>query len=110
VVLNYIYAKAYTTAASKTGSLTTHTVGLKVPVDQITLALSAGTGSLDSYTTASGTSKAGDARLSDTTLGAYYAFDKSTSAYFVGSLTTIGSQSVQSGSVKTANIGLQYKF
>lgn len=111
VVLNYIYAKAYTTAASKTGSLTTHTVGLKVPVDQITLALSAGTGSLDSYTTASASSlTAGDARLSDTTLGAYYAFDKSTSAYFVGSLTTIGSQSVQSGSVKTANIGLQYKF
>jgi predicted porin len=111
VVLNYIYAKAYTTAASKTGSLTTHTVGLKVPVDQITLALSAGTGSLDSYTTASASSlTAGDARLSDTTVGAYYAFDKSTSAYFVGSLTTIGSQSVQSGSVKTANIGLQYKF
>ena len=110
-VLNYIYAKAYTTANNKVGSLTTHTVGVKVPVDAFTFALSAGTGTLDSYTTASASSlTAGDAKLADTTLGAYYAFDKSTSAYFVGSLTRIGSQSVQAGSVKTANIGLQYKF
>ena len=110
-VLNYIYAKAYTTANNKVGSLTTHTVGVKVPVDAFTFALSAGSGTLDSYTTASASSlTAGDAKLADTTLGAYYAFDKSTSAYFVGSLTRIGSQSVQAGSVKTANIGLQYKF
>jgi hypothetical protein len=110
-VLNYIYTKAYTTAYNKVGSLTTHTVGVKVPVDAFTFALSAGSGTLDSYTTASASSlTAGDAKLADTTLGAYYAFDKSTSAYFVGSLTRIGSQSVQAGSVKTANIGLQYKF
>ena len=110
-VLNYIYAKAYTTTYNKVGSLTTHTVGVKVPVDAFTFALSAGSGTLDSYTTASASSlTAGDAKLADTTLGAYYAFDKSTSAYFVGSLTRIGSQSVQAGSVKTANIGLQYKF
>ena len=110
-VLNYKYAKAYTTAYNKVGSLTTHTVGVKVPVDAFTFALSAGSGTLDSYTTASASSlTAGDAKLADTTLGAYYAFDKSTSAYFVGSLTRIGSQSVQAGSVKTANIGLQYKF
>jgi predicted porin len=32
-VLNYIYAKAFTTASNKAGSLTTHTVGIKVPVD-----------------------------------------------------------------------------
>lgn len=109
--LNYIYAKAYTTVYSKTGSLTTHTLGLKIPLDSLTLALSLGTGTLDSYTTASATNlTAGDAKLSDTTLGAYYAFDKSTSAYFVGSLTSIGNQSVQAGSVKTANLGLQYKF
>ncbi len=110
-VLNYIYAKAFTTASNKEGSLTTHTVGIKVPVDSFTFALSAGTGTLDSYTTASTSSlTAGDAKLADTTLGAYYAFDKSTSAYFVGSVTSIGTQSVQVGSVKTANIGLQYKF
>jgi hypothetical protein len=110
-VLNYIYAKAFTTASNKEGSLTTHTVGIKVPVDSFTFALSAGTGTLDSYTTASTSSlTAGDAKLADTTLGAYYAFDKSTSAYFVGSVTSIGTQSVQAGSVKTANIGLQYKF
>ena len=110
-VLNYIYAKALTTASNKEGSLTTHTVGIKVPVDSFTFALSAGTGTLDSYTTASTSSlTAGDAKLADTTLGAYYAFDKSTSAYFVGSVTSIGTQSVQAGSIKTANIGLQYKF
>ena len=109
--LNYIYAKAYTTVYSKNGSLTTHTLGLKIPLDSLTLALSLGTGTLDSYTTASATNlTAGDAKLSDTTLGAYYAIDKSTSAYFVGSLTSIGNQSVQAGSVKTANLGLQYKF
>ena len=115
VAVNYIYARAYTTASGKVGSLTTNTFGLKVPLDQLTLALSYGIGKLDSYTTAvysssTSTYTAGDASLTDTTLGAYYAFDKSTSAYFVGSITTIGSQAVQSGSVKTANIGLQYKF
>jgi len=110
VAVNYIYARAFTTASGKVGSLTTNTFGLKVPLDQLTLALSYGVGTLDSYTTAVAGSTAGDASLTDTTLGAYYAFDKSTSAYFVGSITTIGSQAVQSGSVKTANIGLQYKF
>jgi hypothetical protein len=45
---------------------------------------------LDSYTAASTSSlTAGDAKLADTTLGAYYAFDKSTSAYFVGSLVGV---------------------
>ena len=88
------------------GSLTTNTLGLRIPLDSLTLAVSYGMGTLD----ASSTSTALDANLTDTTIGAYYAFDKSTSAYFVGSITTIGSQAVQSGSVKTANIGLQYKF
>jgi len=106
VALNYIYAKAFTFANA--GSLTTHTVGIKVPMDPLTVALSVGAGTLDSYYS-SGT-YARDASLIDTTLGAYYAFDKSTSAYFVGSVTTIGNQTVQGGSVKTANIGLQYKF
>ena len=109
--VNYLYAKAFTTAYNKSGSLTTHTVGLKVPLDSLTLALSYGAGTLNSYTTASTSSlTAGDAKLTDTTLGAYYAFDKSTAAYFVGSVTTVGNQSIQAGSVKTANIGLQYKF
>jgi predicted porin len=108
--INYIFARAHTTASGKAGSLSTHTVGLKLPLDHLTLALSYGLGTLDSYTAASAGSYAGDASLTDTTLGAYYAFDKATSAYFVGSVTTIGTQAVQSGSVKTANIGLQYKF
>jgi len=107
--VNYIYARAYTTASSKSGYLNTNTLGLKIPLDPVTLALSYGMGKLNSYTTAT-SSTAGDAKLNDTTLGAYYAFDKSASAYFVGSVTTIGNQTVQGGSVKTANIGLQYKF
>jgi predicted porin len=106
LAVNYIYAKAYT--ITKAGSLSTHTVGLRMPVDQITFAMSFGAGTLDSYYSSG--SYARDATLSDTTLGAYYAFDKSTSAYFLGSVTTIGSQTVQAGSVKTASIGLQYKF
>ena len=86
-----------------------------MPLDQLTLALSYGVGTLDSYTTAVASSTAGDASLTDTTLGAYYAFDKSTTAYFVGSITSIGKQgsslsSGQTGYVNTANIGLQYKF
>ena len=105
-VTDYIYAKAFT--KTKAGSLSTHTVGIKVPVDQLTLALSYGVGILDSYY--SGGSYARDAKLTDTTLGGFYAFDKSTSAYFLGSVTTIGTQTVQAGSVKTANLGLQYKF
>ena len=105
-VADYIYAKAFT--KTKAGSLTTHTVGIKVPVDQITFALSYGIGTLDSYYSSG--SYARDAKLTDTTLGGYYAFDKSTSAYFLGSVTTIGTQTVQAGSVKTANLGLQYKF
>ena len=107
--VNYIYARAYTTASSKSGYLNTNTLGLKIPLDPVTLALSYGMGKLNSYTTAT-SSTAGDAKLNDTTLGAYYAFDKSASAYFVGSVTTIGNQYVQAGSVKTANIGLQYTF
>jgi len=108
--VNYIYARAFTTASSTTGSLSTHTLGLKVPLDQLTLALSYGRGKLDSYKTTVTSGYAVDANLTDTTLGAYYAFDKATSAYFVGIVTTIGAQTAQSGYVKTANMGLQYKF
>ena len=104
--VNYIYAKAFT--ETKAGSLTTNTVGIKVPVDQITFALSYGVGTLDSYHS-SGT-YARDAKLTDTTLGAFYALDKSTSAYFLGSVTNIGTQTVQADSVKTANLGFHYKF
>ena len=103
---NYIYAQAYT--VGNAGSLTTNTLGLRIPLDSLTLAVSYGMGTLD----ASSTSTALDANLTDTTIGAYYAFDKSTTAYFVGSITSIGKQSAtgQTGYVNTANIGLQYKF
>jgi len=106
-VVNYIYAKAYTT--TNVGNITTSTVGVKVPMDKFTFALSYGTGTIDSYTTSS-SSIAKDMSLTDTTFGATYAFDKSTSAYFLGSQTTTSTGYVQGGSVKTASLGLQYKF
>ena len=108
---NYIYAQAYT--VGNAGSLTTNTLGLRIPLDSLTLAVSYGMGTLDSYYSTGDYAK--DANLTDTTLGAYYAFDKSTTAYFVGSITSIGKQGSstsngQMGYVNTANIGLQYKF
>jgi predicted porin len=110
-VLNYIYAKAYT--RTNDGNITTHTFGVKVPFEKTTLALSYGIGSIDSYyssTSSTYTTKAGDASLTDITIGAFYNFDKSTSAYILASETSVTKQYVQAGNVRTGNIGLQYKF
>jgi len=104
--VNYIYAKAYT--VTNPGSLTTSTFGVKVPMDKFVFGLSYGTGTIDSYYAASG--YAYDSTLSDITLGAWYNFDKSTAVYFLGSQTSVSKQSLQNGSVQTANIGIQYKF
>ena len=105
-VVNYIYAKAYT--VTNPGSLTTNTFGVKVPMDKFVFGLSYGSGTIDSYYAASG--YAYDSTLSDITLGAWYNFDKSTAVYFLGSQTSVSKQSLQNGSVQTANIGIQYKF
>ncbi len=108
--LNWIYASS---AVSGTGSLTTNTVGVRVPMDKITLAASVGSGSYaNTAATISGS-------VSDLTVGGYYNFDKSTSAYL---LTSRGKNvvAVSSGdSAHTAGttgaststaIGVQYKF
>jgi len=108
-VVNYIYAKAYTTVSGYKGNVSTNTFGVKVPVDKFVFGLSYGTGKVDSYTTSSSTNL-GDGILNDITLGAWYNFDKSTSVYFLGSNTSITKQVIQAGSVKTGNIGIQYKF
>ena len=107
--LHYIYAKAYTIKNS--GNITTSTFGIRIPVDKFTLAASYGYGSLSSGITASGAAVgAKDATLTDTTLGAYYNFDKSTQAYFLGSKTTTSSGYYRSGSVATTSIGARYNF
>lgn len=109
--VNYLYAKAFqngTYAASNT----TNTYGIKIPFDKITLALSYGTGSVNSYNTAgTGTtnSLAGDGTNTDTTFGAYYNFDKSTQAYFLFSNTT-STVGYVDGSNTTTAIGARYNF
>ena len=81
--VNYIFGGAYTDGK---GQVITNTVGIRVPMDQWTVALSAGMGN---YTNADGNNGTATiaGKLSDTTLGAYYSFDKSTTAYL---LTSVG--------------------
>jgi hypothetical protein len=81
--VNYIFGGAYTEGK---GQVITNTVGIRVPMDQWTVALSAGMGN---YTNADGNNGTATiaGKLSDTTLGAYYSFDKSTTAYL---LTSVG--------------------
>jgi hypothetical protein len=102
---NYIMANAQVAGgAAKSGSLTTNTVGVKVPMDKFTVALSYGSGT---YTTVDATI-AGN--VSDTTIGGYYAIDKSTSAYLLTSSATNKYLTNATGSTKTTAVGLQYKF
>jgi predicted porin len=90
--VNYLYAKTYQTG-TYAGSNTTNTLGFKVPYEKFTFALSTGTGTVDSYTstavadssTTIPTGRAKDGSISDTTLGVYYNFDKSTSVYLLTS-------------------------
>ena len=109
--LNWIYASS---AVSGTGSLTTNTVGVRVPMDKITLAASVGSGTYsNSAATIAGS-------VNDLTVGGYYNFDKSTSAYL---LTSRGKNVVSAAGTADANhtagttgaststaIGVQYKF
>ncbi|NDH09503.1 MAG: porin [Gammaproteobacteria bacterium] len=119
--LNYLYAKSYQNGTYG-GSNTTNTFGIKVPYEKFTIALSYGTGVVDSYassatsslsgtyTTATApTGRAKDGNISDTTLGVYYNFDKSTSVYFLGSRST-SSVGLYDGSNTTVAIGGRYNF
>jgi len=108
--VNYIYAKSYN-AAINAGNLTTNTFGVKVPYNDFTLALSYGTGSINSYTTAS-SSTAGDATINDTTFGLYYNIDKATSLYALSSTSNLssGGGTAQAGKNVTYAIGARYNF
>jgi len=106
---NYLYAKSYTTDAN-TGSLTTHTVGVKVPFDKFTFATSFGRGNVDSYNLGAATATlAKDGTLSDWTTGVYYNLDKSTNVYFLYSSSS-SNMGMQDGTNKTTAIGARYNF
>lgn len=113
--VNYIMANAST--AGK-GEVKTNTIGLRVPFDQVTVALSHGTGSYNNSATGT-TTVAGS--FSDTTLGLYYSFDKATSAYVLTSVgkntpsvtTGSGSTALDAGTTgesNTATVGLRYNY
>ena len=114
--VNYLYAKSYQTG-TYAGSNTTSTIGVKVPYEKFTVAFSAGTGTVDSYSstavadssTTVPTGRAKDGSISDTTLGVYYNFDKSTSVYLLksNSSSTVG---YTDGSNQTVAIGARYNF
>ena len=97
---NYIYADSR--IAGK-GQLNTNTIGVRVPVDKATFALSYGAGD---YANAAATTKG---EVSDTTFGAYYNFDKSTAVYLFYSNQTHNTGS-QKGYTNTTALGAQYKF
>ena len=111
--VNYIFGGAYTEGK---GQVITNTVGIRVPMDQWTLALSAGMGN---YTNADGNNGTATiaGKLSDTTLGAYYSFDKSTTAYLLTSLgrntpsvTSTYFTADTTGESKTTAVGLRYNY
>ena len=103
---NYIMANASVGGGAATsGSLTTNTVGVKVPMDKWTVNLSIGSGN---YSTADTTSQYG--KVADTTVGGFYAIDKSTSAYMLVSRQTNQYKTFSTGSTNTTAVGLQYKF
>lgn len=111
--VNYIFGGAYTEGK---GQVITNTVGIRVPMDQWTVALSAGMGN---YTNADGNNGTATiaGKLSDTTLGAYYSFDKSTTAYLLTSMgrntpsvTSTYFTADKTGESQTTAVGLRYNY
>ena len=114
--LNYIMANASTTGK---GEVKTNTIGVRVPFDQVTVALSHGTGNYNNAAVTGTATVAGS--FSDTTLGLYYFFDKATSAYLLTSqgkntpTVTTGSgtsalESGYTGESTTTTLGLRYNY
>lgn len=111
--VNYIFGGAYTEGK---GQVITNTVGIRVPMDQWTVALSAGMGN---YTNADGNNGTATiaGKLSDATLGAYYSFDKSTTAYLLTSMgrntpsvTSTYFTADTTGESQTTAVGLRYNY
>ena len=123
--LNYIFGGAYTEGK---GQVITNTFGVRVPMDAWTFALSTGMGN---YTNAEGNNGTATiaGKLSDTTLGAFYSFDKSTTAYLLTSMgrntPSVSTTSAKNGGSdgaaqvytsgvtgesKTTAVGLRYNY
>ena len=115
--VNYLYAKSWQTG-TYAGSNTTNTFGVKIPYEKFTFALSTGTGSVNSYSSTAAadisttvpTGRAKDGSISDTTVGIYYNFDKSTSAYLLTSQAKHTNTTYAQGYTNTTALGVQYKF
>jgi len=103
--LVYIYTDASVPGdTTKGGKLTTSTFGVRVPLDQFAFAASYGNGS---YATTDNTI---NGNVTDTTLGAYYNFDKSTTAYFLYSNSTHTYKTNPAGYTRATAVGLKYVF
>ena len=119
-LINYLYAKSYQTG-TYAGSNTTHTLGVKIPYDKFTMALSLGVGRLQSYTGSTAVSsatntnatspsgRAKDGNFSDATMGVYYHLDTATLIYLIGS-DSASSVGVNDGKSKTLALGARYNF
>ena len=79
--------------------------------DKLSLALSYGNGTITSPATVSSTSYkyAANGKNSDTTMGAYYFYDKSTHTYLIFSNST-SSVAFYEGRSKTLALGAKYNF
>ncbi len=108
ILLNYIFGKSYQKAG---GSNSTHTIGMRKTFDKLSLALSYGNGTISSPATVSSTSYkyASNGKTSDTTMGAYYFFDKSTHTYLIFS-NSRSSVAFYDGRSKTVALGARYNF
>jgi len=112
--VNYLYARS-AQGGTAPGSLTTSTFGVKVPFEKLTVALSVGSGNLDTSSTSATAAtttingRAKDGSISDYTFGGTYSFDKSTIAYIFYSVGT-SSVSVYNGKSTTMAVGAKYSF
>jgi len=129
--INYLYAKSFQTG-TYANSNTTNTFGVKVPYEKFTFALSVGAGTVSSYSSTAvssdgnvvntaatatfsysnattPTGRAKDGSISDTTLGIFYNFDKSTSVYLLSS-TSNSSVGLKDGTNTTTAFGARYNF
>jgi predicted porin len=112
--LNYIFGGAYTEGM---GQVVTNTIGIRVPLDKFTLALSSGTGQYTNSSANNGIATV-EGQLQDTTIGAYYNFDKSTTAYLLTSVSKNTPWASNGGSFtadvtgesKTTAVGLRYNY
>ena len=114
--VNYIYADS---AKLSLGSLKTSTIGVKVPYEKLTFAVSTGYGDLNSKTSAQVPTQSSSAitkvalaksgTVKDTTLGITYSFDKSTTAYVYYSTGSFTGGTVD-GTNTTMAVGARYNF